>query len=76
MNQSYVGRVTQHYNNQQALKSEQHQIGSLVTTVFTTKYLAQSAGAKKYATASLQRGKTLPMSVLDKTLNNLRVRLQ
>ena len=37
--------------------------------------LAQSAGAAEY-TASLQRSKTLPITVLDMTLNNLMVRFQ
>ena len=38
--------------------------------------LAQSAELQNTPTASLQRGKTPPMSVLDMTLNNQMVRLE
>ena len=39
-------------------------------------YIAQSPELQDTSTASLQRGKTSPKSVLDITLNNLMMRLQ
>ena len=38
--------------------------------------MAQSAGAVEYTDCISAKGKTLPMSVLDMTLNNVMVRLQ